>query len=421
MAVYVISKDGTPLMPTKRFRKVRILLKEHKAKVVSKEPFTIKLLYDSTTFVQELNLGVDTGSKTIGTAVTNLDGDVFYISKVQIRNDIKSKMDQRRIYRRNRRSRKTRYRKPRFLNRRNSIKTGRLPPTVVSKLHSHVKEIEFIKSILPVKNIIIETGSFDPHLMKNPLLRKYKWGYQKGTNYGFENTKSMVRFRDNYTCQYCKGKSKDSKLEVHHIQFRSNGGSDDPSNLITLCSKCHHKLHNNKIKLDLTGQKKSALNHATQMNIIRSQLLKLYPNAIETFGYVTKLNSKLPKDHHFDACVISKGDSDFKRWLSFLYCKRIIPEGDYRRTRGIRSEQKLPKGKVHGFRKFDKVKYLKNVYFIKGTMSTGYAFLMDINGTKIDFSNMPKGFKTPKMKNFKRLSARKSWICTKEEIIPNIA
>ena len=128
MAVYVISKDGTPLMPTKRFRKVRILLKEHKAKVVSKEPFTIKLLYDSTTFVQELNLGVDTGSKTIGTAVTNLDGDVFYMSKVQIRNDIKSKMDQRRMYRRNRRSRKTRYRKPRFLNRRNSIKTGGLPP-----------------------------------------------------------------------------------------------------------------------------------------------------------------------------------------------------------------------------------------------------------------------------------------------------
>ena len=255
--------------------------------------------------------------------------------------------------------------------------------------------------------------------MKNPLLRKYTWGYQKGTNYGFENTKSMVRFRDNYTCQYCKGKSKDSKLEVHHIQFRSNGGSDDPSNLITLCSKCHHKLHSNEIKLDSAGQKKSVLNHATQMNIIRTQLLKLYPDAIETFGYVTKLNSRLPKDHHFDACVISKGDSDFKRWLSPLYSKRIVPEGDYQRTRGIRSEQKLPKGKVHGFRKFDKIEYMNNVYFIKGTMSTGYAVLMDISGTKIDFSNMPKGFKTPKMKNFKRLSARKSWICIKEEVIPN--
>ncbi|HAZ37702.1 MAG TPA: HNH endonuclease, partial [Clostridiaceae bacterium] len=53
----------------------------------------------------------------------------------------------------------------------------------------------------------------------------------------------------NYTCQYCKGKSKDSKLEVHHIIFRSQSGSDESKNLITLCKTCHGKLHNGKINL----------------------------------------------------------------------------------------------------------------------------------------------------------------------------
>ena len=45
--VYVISKSGKPLMPTKRYAKVRILLKEKKAKVVQRKPFTIQLLYET--------------------------------------------------------------------------------------------------------------------------------------------------------------------------------------------------------------------------------------------------------------------------------------------------------------------------------------------------------------------------------------
>ena len=47
-------------------------------------------------------------------------------------------------------------------------------------------------------------------------------------------------------------------------------------------------------------------------------------------------------------------------------------------------------------------------YFIKGRMSTGYAILMDIEGNKIDFSYMAKGYKTPKLCNCTRISARTS-------------
>lgn len=409
--VYVLNKDGQPLMPTDRHGKVKHLLKSGKAKVIKKCPFTIKLLYESTNHTQNLTLGVDTGSGTIGAAVSKNNGDIIYMSEIIVRNDIADKMKQRTKYRRSRRTRKTRYRKPRWLNRKNSIKSDRFNPTMISKFHSHVKEIEYIKSILPITTMVFETGQFDMHLMKNPSLANPEvrhWGYQKGANYGFGNTKAMVLNRDNYTCQCCKGKHKDSKLEVHHIIFRSQGGSDEQSNLITLCHTCHKNLHSGKVNLKLKGKMKGNLKYATQMNSIRKQLLKLYPDAIETFGYVTKVNRLvlgIEKEHYYDACTIATQGNAFTV-KSNLYKKKCVSDGDFQKTKGIRSEQPIITDKICGFRKFDKVKYFGREYFIKGRMSTGYAILMDIEGKKIDFSAMPKGLKTPKLSNCKRITAR---------------
>ena len=221
----------------------------------------------------------------------------------------------------------------------------------------------------------------------------------------------MVLNRDNYTCQYCKGKHKDPKLEVHHIVFRSQGGSDKESNLITLCHTCHKDLHSGKITPKFTGKKKGTLKYATQMNSIRCQLLKQYPEAIETFGYATKANRLsigIEKDHHLDACVIASQGLSINIKTNLAYLKKSVSKGDYQQTKGIRSEQPIPTGKICGFRKYDKVKYFGKEYFIKGRMSTGYAILMDIDGNKIDFSAMPKGFKTPKLSNCKRVVARTS-------------
>ena len=86
--VYVLSKNGQPLMPTNRHGKVKHLLKSGKAKVVRRCPFTIKLLYDSMTHTQNLTLGVDTGSGTIGTAVSDDNGNIVYMSKVKLRKSI---------------------------------------------------------------------------------------------------------------------------------------------------------------------------------------------------------------------------------------------------------------------------------------------------------------------------------------------
>ena len=75
--VYVLSKDGQPLMPMNRHGKVRHLLKDGKAKVFKRCPFTIQLLYNTTSYVQELSLGVDAGSKHIGLSVTNVDTEYY--------------------------------------------------------------------------------------------------------------------------------------------------------------------------------------------------------------------------------------------------------------------------------------------------------------------------------------------------------
>lgn len=426
--VYVIAKDNSPLMPTENHAKVRVLLKQGRAKVLRRTPFTIRLLYDTEHGVQEVVHGVDTGSAHIGSSVY-ANGKIVYASQVEVRNDIKGRMDERRSYRRTRRARKTRYRKPRFLNRGNSTRPDRLPPTMQSKLASHEREIRFVAKLLPVSRLVIETGTFDPHLLKNPELANpiYRhWGYQQGANYGFYNTRAYVLARDGYACQCCKGKHKDSLLEVHHIVFRSDGGSDDGKNLVTLCHTCHKALHDGRLKkFKPEGIVKGGLLHATQMNVIRGQLLKMHPEAVETFGYVTKAGREIlgiPKDHYLDACVIAGGGRFFKTGRDVrLIMKKCSARHDYQKTKGIRSERFLNTGKICGFRKFDKVRYFGEEYFIRGRMSTGYAILMDIHGNKADFSKMPKGCRTPKLANCKRLEARKSWMITTGAAILSIA
>ena len=417
MLVYVLKQNGQPFMPTSRFGKVRRLLKEGKAKVVRREPFTIRLLYEpETDVVQECFCGVDTGSKHIGVAVVGND-KVLYQSQTELRDDIKKKMDRRRGFRRLRRSRKTRYRKPRFLNRGNSTRSDRLPPSVKHKVQAHIDEIEFCKKILPIADLILEVSQFDTALMKNPSLINEivkHWGYQKGFNYGYSSRREAVLHRDNYTCQCC-GK-KNCRLEVHHIKFKSNGGTNDEENLITLCEDCHKGVHAGTVELNKKPKKSKNLKCATHMSIVRSYLLKEYPNAIETFGFVTSENRnhlQLEKDHYIDACVIASGGLEFKQ-SDIVFYKRRVSKGDYQLCKGVRGEMKIPTGKIYGFRKFDKVRYLEKEYFVKGRTSTGFAILMDIFGNKIDFSDMPKGKKTPKLLNCKRVTARGSYLYEKD-------
>ena len=431
MLVYVLSMDGDPLDPTHP-AKARILLKQQKAKVVRRLPFTIKLTYEiKNPKTQKYTLGVDTGFSKLGTAVINEKDEVVYLSEVTLRSDIKNIMQNRSQNRRMRRNRNTRYRKPRWLNRKNSIKEDRYPPTMISKFNSHMKEIKFIKSILPISKINLELAKFDNHALSNPLVKYNKWMYQKGLKFGFANTKAFILNRDKYTCQHCK--TKQGTLEVHHIIFRSNGDSDEPDNLITLCRYCHRELHSGKINLNVKGLKrKNKQAAATQMNVLRSMIIKKFNlhfnlNFTETYGFLTKevrqyLN--LPKEHYFDGVAICYCDKVNKSKVFFktnlIQFKRCISKGDYKRQKFARGKMlNLTKAKTQGFRRYDTVKYFGKRYFVGSRNSQGYALLVDINLNKIDFSFLGKGRKIPKLQNLKRVSSRKSWI-TDQKIIQNI-
>ena len=252
--------------------------------------------------------------------------------------------------------------------------------------------------------------------MEKPWLQEHKWAYQRGVNYGYANAREHALVRDNYTCQCC-GKN-NCRVETHHIIFRSKNGSNDLENYITLCEDCHKAVHLGEIKLKLKGKHKSNLRYATQMSVIRGMLLKKYPDAIETFGYVTKANREnlgLQKEHYVDACVIASGGLDFEQ-SDVLYMKKCVSKQDRHLCKGIRGEKKLPTGKIFGFKKFDRVKYMRVICFVKGRRVSGAFVLMDIDNISIDFRSRGGEKQIPSYKSIKRLNTRKSILCLNKRI-----
>lgn len=153
------------------------------------------------------------------------------------------------------------------------------------------------------------------------------------------------------------------------------------------------------------------------MSIIRSRLLRIYPEAIETFGFITSENRyrlKLKKDHYIDACVIAGGGLEFKE-LDVIYRKRRVPVQDRILTKGVRGERRIPTGKIHGFKRFDKVAYLGETCFIKGRRSNGAFVLMDIDNNPIDFRDRG-GKQNPSYMSIKIINTRRSVLCISNRI-----
>ena len=301
--VYVLSNTGKALMPTQRYGKVRRLLRDGLAVVVRREPFTIRLTYDTTEFTQPITLGVDAGTTHIGLSATTQDKELFS-AEVTLRTDIVKLLSQRREARRTRRSRKTRYRAPRFDNRSHAA----FAPSVEQRIQSHLQLIEKVNSILPITKTVIEVAQFDTQLLKNPDIEGN--GYQQGEQLGFWNTREYVFARDNHTCQCCHGKSKDPVLNVHHIESRQTGGNS-PANLVTLCETCHKAYHRGEVELKLRRSSKS-LRDAAVMSIMRWELYNraknIWNNVHLTYGYITKntrISNGLDKSHRIDARCIS--------------------------------------------------------------------------------------------------------------------
>lgn len=387
--VYVLDKDGHPLIPTNRHGKVRRMLKSGQVKVVKKCPFTIQLMYESEHNVQPVSLGIDAGSKRIGVSATTKT-TVLYEADVELRDDIVKLLATRRQMRSFRRSRKTRYRPKRFDNRRRG--KGWFAPSIRQKMNTHLVTVARVCEILPVTQIIVETASFDIQKIKNPKIQGVE--YQRGEQTDFWNVREYVLFRDGHVCQCCKGKKKDPILNVHHIESRKSGG-DAPNNLITLCETCHKGYHNGTIKLPKRIKRGMKFKDAAFMGIMRwtfyNTLKEKYEPDIPvsmTYGYLTKntrIQHNLPKEHYIDARCIS-GNPDAKSDGVYYYQKKIRCH-----NRQIHKFNTLRKGVrklnqseylVKGYRIFDKVRYQGKEYFVFGRRKTGFFDIRTLSGEK---------------------------------------
>lgn len=364
--VYVISKSGKPLMPCKPAR-ARHLLKAGEAKVRSMEPFTIQLTIESTEEVQPVTVGVDLGAKTVGLAAVG-NGKVLYQGEVALRTDIHKRMESRAMYRRSRRTRKLRYRSPRFNNRAASRRKGRLPPSIQSRVDTTVKVVRRVAGFLPVSEIVVEVANFDTQVMRAGC-RLPNWAYQKGVLYGEENIKMYVRARDRYACVYC-GEIMPTRLEVDHVVPKSRGGSTTIDNLVASCHDC------NQAKGSMTAeefghpdiQKKvrkslrvAAITQMGKTATLRG-LAEIAP-VLETYGYITKVDRQkmgLSKSHFYDAVAIAAegGPVELLGWVERM---RAVSRGQRQQQKakvykgGVRRCAALPY-EVFGFRMWDRVK-----------------------------------------------------------------
>ena len=383
MVVYVLNKHGKPLMPCHP-AKARILLRQGRAKVVQRTPFTIQLLHGSSGYKQPVTLGVKPGYSRIALSALTKKKEL-YACEVELRSDIVRLLAERRQYRRFRRYRKTRYRKPRFLNRRRP--DGWLPPSIQHKLDSHVKAVEQVAKILPITKIRVQVAAFDIQKIKNPDISGKE--YQNGEQTGFWNVREYVLYRDSHTCQICKGKSRDPVLEVHHIVPKPEG-TDRPDNLITLCHTCHKKLHAGKLNVELKAGKN--FKPETFMSIIRWKLVERLKDLSDTisvtYGYLTKQRRSelgIPKTPLNDAFVIAGGTGQERN--SVYYFVKQVRKCNRKLFRGIRSHiRNTAERFIKGFQRFDKVRYRGIECFIAGRRKTGYFSLKKLDGTVVSNS-----------------------------------
>ncbi len=270
MRVLVLDQHKQPLMPCQPAR-ARQLLRDGKAAVYRRYPFTILLKDRAGGEVQPVSLKVDPGSKTTGIAlVAHYQRGAVCILALHIEHRghaIKESLDSRRAIRRSRRNRKTRYRKARFMNR--AKPKGWLPPTLMSRVHNVETWTRRLVSWVPISRADVETVRFDTQLMENPDIQGVE--YQRGSLMDWELREYLLA-RHQHQCAYCNGLSKDPILEREHIHPRSLGGSNRLANQVISCRSCNHHKGNHlpEVWMQKCSQKKDRLNQqrATSMQAI---------------------------------------------------------------------------------------------------------------------------------------------------------
>ena len=379
--VYVQGRNGKPLMPTRRLGMVRRWLARKRAKPVLYAPFTIRLLDVDGGYVQPVDGGGDIGTAHLGVSVVTEKEEVF-AAEFKLRTDISGLVTDRRMFRRTRRHRKVRYRPARFLNRKHQ---DELAPSVRANMTETMKTLTLAEQILPIRHWTLEVGNFDLHLLVNPDVTGA--GYQHGPQYGWENSREYVLWRDHHRCQNPRCDHSDPILTIHHLRRRSDGGSSCPENLITLCATCHHR-HHHEQPLSLKAPER--LRDAAQFNVVKAYVLRetVEWNRSVTYGYLTKARRQalgLPKSHLHDAFVIAGGERHARAAVNYL---GVFARRQNRKLfKGARSHLQNTIPSSHGFRRGDRVRLADGrTGFIQGLRTSGRFDVRHVDGTVLSHS-----------------------------------
>jgi 5-methylcytosine-specific restriction endonuclease McrA len=414
--IYVQNNQGEPLMPTKRHNKVWYWLRKGLAHVVRREPFTIRLHFATTRYVQPATVGVDTGSKVVGLAATT-NGEVVLQAEIHLRDDITDKLTQRRTFRRNRRSRKTRYRKTQWANRRRP--DGWLTPSVRSKCDATVKAVHFVASLVPVRQVNVEVAGFDTQKLRDPEISGVS--YQRGELFGYQLREYMLE-KWQRKCAYCG--VKDVPFQIEHIRPKSRGTPDQAANLTLACEACNVKKGAQTAEEfgfpQIQAQAKLPLRDAAHVSSLKTAVVARLREQFGSaqvriaFGYETKYKRiqvlYLPKSHTNDAVAIACAFGEVVKPLSVVYRFHCIPRGHYQLYNGKRSEHKVsaPK-KLYGWKLYEVVEAKGRIGYIGGRRVKGAFVLKDLVTGKSILEVSPR--------KLRRLSRpAQGWIIHREEV-----
>ncbi len=397
--VFVLDTDKRP-QDLVHPGQARRLLKAGLAAVYRRYPFAIILKCSVLgTPSQSSQVKIDPGSKTTGIAILRGDKVVWGAELTHRGQAIRDAMTSRRVLRRGRRSRKTRYRQPRFLNR--TRPKGWLPPSLVSRVENILTWVKRLIKFCRVAEIAQELIRFDTQLLQESTISGK--GYQQGTLYQYE-VREYVLEKWGRKCAYCGAEN--VPLEVEHIQPRSRGGSNRVSNLTLACVPCNQAKGNQDIRDFLSerpsllerilSQAKRPLADTAAVNSTRWALF----NALKGLGLPvttgtggqTKYNRTsqgVSKTHWHDAAFV--GDTP---QLEFLTQQPLLirATGHGIRQRAITDKYGFPKqhrGRFklsHGFKTGDLVK----ADISKGKYAGRYCGLRIAVRTKPTFALYPK-------------------------------
>ncbi len=372
--VFVVDSKLIPLAPCHP-AKARKLLRAGAAAVYRTYPFTIVLLHAvAKPVAPPLRVKIDPGSQVTGLAILNdVTGEIVWAAEIEHRGQvIVASLLARRGVRRGRRSRKTRYRKPRFLNRRR--RAGWLPPSLASRVANVVTWVARLRRVCPLHAISMELVRFDMQALQNPEISGVE--YQHGELAGFE-VKEYVLAKWGHQCAYCDATQ--VPLEVEHIVARGRLGSDRVSNLAIACVPCNQRkgvqdvrdflAHDPARLARILAQAKAPLKDAAAVNSTRWALYEALqatglPVEVGTGGR-TKWNRStrgLPKAHWLDAACVGASTPALLWSAGILRPLQIRATGHGSRQMCLMDKHGFPRTRakqakhVHGFQTGDIVR-----------------------------------------------------------------